>query len=1038
MKSYRRADRLAAKCASLASLVCLLVFALAAQPCAGQATKPGTPAATTPTEAPQPLIAKLVDAPPHALFAFLSWEKKVTPVADGVRVMAPDGKGGFTFALENINLSSFADWTPRLTLTVAPGNGAKVLSFSLKDADETSYAYSFRLDGLTPGQATTVVADDGASLREPGGVAAPGKTLGLDLTNLTLMVLTGDFWTMAPVEVTVSQVDVVAPDDTILNAREALRARLAREAEAARKAEEARIKLKADTLANPGHVPEDPNIIAVGAVAPDIIELTIQEKEYTRVAQVPYIPQETDVVVSDGEERLTVVKGQVVMSKTGLTVQRKDARGRMEDLGRLAVNASMIKPKDESQGKELSFLTVAEPAAYRISSADDPAYATPVHPKAVSWKRKPNAPQSLTQRDWVFLQLPTALTVGKHYKIELTGINTHQAEVMLTHDPAQVRSDAVHVSSVGFRPDDPWKRGFLSLWMGTGGPLSYAGLEPMRFQVVDDATGEVAFRGDVKMERKATEGETWQNRNYAKSDVYTMDFSALNRPGRYRLMVEGIGCSYPFDIGRGTWEQAVHVSMLGFLSQRSGIAIGPPYIDYSRPRDMCPADGFKVFASKFSPFYATGDLNDTFKALAAPENRTDQLVPEAWGGYHDAGDWNPRDPEHLNATYQLIELYDLFPEFYDRMKLSLPPAEAQNTIPDILDEALWNLDLFRRLQQPDGGVRGGIESVADPRPGEASWQESLYVSAYPPDPRASYTFAAVASQFARVAEKVAPALSATYRAAAIKAWDWAEADLEKRADAALWAKVESPRSSSTVQLLWLTGETRFQDVYAAMTVLTKTKPGVAALGRQRDATFTYARLPEGRGDAALKTAAKAAVVRLAESAISYGDKSSFGISSDDTIPPLGFCGYFTKPGMYGRAMPRAYYLTNDPKYLAGAIRACQFGLGANPDNTTYTTGIGPNPIKWPLHVDSEMTGQPSPVGITVCGISDPEEHYAFEGWAHQWYLDYPDPPHMFPNSYTWPAYESYWDIFVVPSTNEYQPHFLAQSVYYWGFLAARK
>jgi hypothetical protein len=78
-------------------------------------------------------------------------------------------------------------------------------------------------------------------------------------------------------------------------------------------------------------------------------------------------------------------------------------------------------------------------------------------------------------------------------------------------------------------------------------------------------------------------------------------------------------------------------------------------------------------------------------------------------------------------------------------------------------------------------------------------------------------------------------------------------------------------------------------------------------------------------------------------------------------------------------------------------------------------------------------GQPAPAGITVYGISDPAENYGFDGWVHTWFLQ-----KMAPGSRTWPAAESYWDIYVVPSTNEYTIHqTIIPTAFYWGFLAAR-
>ena len=55
----------------------------------------------------------------------------------------------------------------------------------------------------------------------------------------------------------------------------------------------------------------------------------------------------------------------------------------------------------------------------------------------------------------------------------------------------------------------------------------------------------------------------------------------------------------------------------------------------------------------------------------------------------------------------MFELYEMFPEYFGRIKLPLPEDEAKSKIPHILADAVWMLDGFKRLQLPDGGVRGG-------------------------------------------------------------------------------------------------------------------------------------------------------------------------------------------------------------------------------------------------------------------------------------------------------------------------------------------
>jgi len=984
----------------------------------------------TPSGAKAPGDAVLCDFSGPPLFSFLGWEKKPR-VADGaLRLQMPDGKGGCGYLVQR-NLTALADRTPVLTVTVGQGNKAKSLRLALQDADGTEYNYMFALEGVAAGATSTLVAKDGASLKEPALVGAAGKLEGFDLAQVANAVLVGD-WTDDALDVTVRRLELVEPTPEILAAREKMRQRLGKEAEQRQKAAEALAKRKQEVLAGAPHPADGPDVRHVGTVAPDILALRIQEKEFVPVPQVPYEPRDGDVVKREGKEEdkvLVVEDGQVRDSRLEVVVYRKEGNKEVR-LGHLAVNAKRLKPEDKVVGQDLTAETVNEPAAYRVVGLDDPDWKEPAAPEKVWWKRKPNAMQSKAFEVQVFLKLPKPLAEGKRYRIEFPGVNFRQASVEYLHAPSKTRSVAVHVSAIGFRPDDPFKRAFLSVWLGTGGAQHYG--KDLRFHLLDDATGKPVFDGVAQLLKGADEKEPFKaGRNYSKTDVLGMDLSAFKTPGRYRVYVEGVGCSYPFDIAEDVWTRAFQLSMKGLLHHRSGIELGPPFTDYKRPRNMHPADGAKVFASEVSD----GEGACNFKELM--KRRTDRLLPEAWGGHMDAGDWD-RNSAHPAAMWVLVDLYELFPERIGKVKLALPPAEAANAIPDILDEVLWNLDLYRRLQTPEGAVSGGIESTSHPRPGEASWQESLMLSAYAPDPKASLIYAATAAKLTRALAASDKALAETYAASARKAWDWACANSEAflgRCDATKRAgladDLRNHRNLAAFELWRVTAEQKYHDEFKATTLLLGGKGDV---NTQMKAIISYARLPDGQGDAALREKARQWVIQAADTAVKFADGNAFGVTTwVPLLPPIGFIGYLSTPEMIGAVLPHAWLLTHDPKYLAGAVRACQFSAGANPDNRALTTGLGPDPVRFPLHIDSWVTGQPAPAGITVYGISDPAENYGFDGWAHTWYLQ-----KMVPGSRTWPAHESYWDIYLVPSSNEFTIHqTIIPTAFYWGFLAAR-
>ena len=122
--------------------------------------------------------------------------------------------------------------------------------------------------------------------------------------------------------------------------------------------------------------------------------------------------------------------------------------------------------------------------------------------------------------------------------------------------------------------------------------------------------------------------------------------------------------------------------------------------------------------------------------------KTDELVTGAWGGYMDAGDWDRRI-QHLISSLYLLDLAEQFPSYFRKLSLNIP--ESGTDVADIVDEAMFNLDCYRRMQTADGGIRGGIESAEHPNMGEASWQESLTIMAYEPGSWSSYYYAGVAA-----------------------------------------------------------------------------------------------------------------------------------------------------------------------------------------------------------------------------------------------------------------------------------------------------
>ena len=859
--------------------------------------------------------------------------------------------------------------------------------------------------------------ESGASFSRPNDQDKKGKAV---LDKVMQWQLSGDWSNGKTVDVEVLSLAVTPATPALLVQRTELDKRDAEEkAKKAQTAAERRAKYGKRT-------PDSPQVVHVYAAAPDILALEIHAKRLIPGKLTKYVAQ-----AGDTEREVKNDKGvitQVFLSRKG------------EEIGWLIGNKrDNLVAYEQLVGDPLLEDAAENPANFTISSSDDANFSG-VTPMAIYRKSKPTdwrmpmpyqQPEiAFAMRHILYLKLPKSLTPGKHYALNLGELNTQQATVNLAFDPAKMWTEAIHVNQIGFRPDDSPKRAFLSLWLGTGGALTYP--DNLKFRVVEADSGKTAFTGKIEPTLTADgKDKLWQGKekNYAATAVYRLDFSAVTTPGIYRVVVDGVGCSYPVTIGRDVWTKAFVIQMKGFLNERSGVALGPPLTPFVKPVDLHPAYGTKVVQSTLSALDSGGEFG-------VAKGETETPVLEAWGGWHDAGDWNPRRVTHMKAAHQLMELVEMFPAHFRAVKWGL--TDKYNA-PDVLRECLFELDLFRRLQKPDGGVPRGIETDGDPIDGEVSWIQSMTNYVYAPDCLSSWYYAGVASRMAKLIASSDPALSKQYLTSARRAFDWAEADRKKRRADGSWAKldwsVKDDRNYAALMLYGATGEKRYHDVFLEDTILKNDAPNLFQYGTtvQRDAAFFYAKLPANLGDTQLKKNAIAGVEREAQKALAYANGNAFNLTTSDPGQPM-FLGFFSLPNSIELA--RAHFLTSKPEYLAGVVQSTQFSSGANPGNHTYTTGVGANPIKHPLHLDSRRTGQPTPEGFTTYG------NYDWENWNNSfgtWPLVAGVADGCKPNAYEWPMQERYFDIFLYPAQTEWTiDQTFGPNAYVWGYLAARK
>jgi len=756
---------------------------------------------------------------------------------------------------------------------------------------------------------------------------------------------------------------------------------------------------------------ERPKVVHIGPVSPDIIAVTVSDGKIIHGKQIPYVPERRDVFTQE---------------KNDLWLERRGKR-----IGSLVGrNEKYIMTFDQVVGERLDTTLIDKTESFSVSSSDDPDLSIERQPYAVFRKTKPSdfariaATMEAPLEHVIYLKLLKPLKIGKQYTIDFKQLGLPKQTFI--YDPAKMRSEAVHVSHIGFRPDDPVKIAFLSLWMGSGGPFDFKEKTP--FYILDEKSGDAVFKGETRLSKKMIErDEDAFGHNFNGTNVFIMDFSQLQKPGRYRVYVDGIGCSYPFDISDDVWAKAFYVSARFLYHQRSGIALGPPFTTFKRPRNFHPDDGIRIYATNTTLFdveYGLRKNEERFSKIV--RGKTSEIVPDAWGGYCDAGDWDRR-VVHLIAARYLFELYDYSPKYFEKFDLTIPGSKED--FPDIIREALWGIDFHRRIQTKEGGIRGGIESEEHPKYGEASWQESLNVFAFAPDVYSSYVYAGAAANAAYILKKYNLKMSDIYTESAVKAMEWAENEANKTKTKYPY-QVNDARNLAAAELFRLTGLKKWHDIFIDTTALKGKEASIYKHDShdQGDAAWVYYNTDKKGIDKSVRLKCKNAIIDEAEKLMDAQRKTAFKWAQNPWRPAIA--GTFTTPDC--KNIIRAHAITGNKDYLKSIVLATQAGAGANPLNMCYTTGIGHKTPQNVMHIDSRVTNQPPPPGITVLGPLDTNAFGQSETYVHKTANQY-----CYPDLKAWPIIENYLDIYWYAAMCEYTIQNTIPNAYTWGYLAAR-
>lgn len=274
----------------------------------------------------------------------------------------------------------------------------------------------------------------------------------------------------------------------------------------------------------PGPRDEGPVVTHIGTITPGLIEVIIQEQDVIEKGQVSFENTQKTRLQPSGKKRVVNRGGGLKIDEKNTKVERQQDNGKYEEIGSLAVNAGKLALPDRITGREITDETLEIPAAYRVQSQDDSAYGNAREPVEVYRKSKVTdlangvKGNPMPVRHHIFLKLPENLKPGASYTVSFPGVNTQEESASFTYDSRANRSTAVRVPQVGYRPDDPFKRGFLSMWLGTGGELEYP--DSLTFEIIGAEDGKTYYEGEVERAFAADAQESFKKgRNYSKTNT---------------------------------------------------------------------------------------------------------------------------------------------------------------------------------------------------------------------------------------------------------------------------------------------------------------------------------------------------------------------------------------------------------------------------------------------------------------------------------------------------------------------------------------
>ncbi len=470
------------------------------------------------------------------------------------------------------------------------------------------------------------------------------------------------------------------------------------------------------------------------------------------------------------------------------------------------------------------------------------------------------------------------------------------------------------------------------------------------FYIVTAANQDTLYTGTLG------NSSVWDATN---ESVRIADFSSFSTPGDYHLLVPGKPLSSLFSIKNNVHHNVSKAGLKAFYYQRASTAITVPY------------------SGVWARAAGHADNHVLVHNSAATTQRPTGTVISCPRGWYDAGDYNKYVVNSGITTYTMMAMYEHFHTYFDTLNTNIP--ESGNGLPDVLNEALWNLRWLLTMQDPyDGGVyhkltNQNFDGVVMPSQATNTRYVIMKTTS------ATLDFSAVTAQAARIFSQYGtqlPGLSDSCINASVKAWNWARKNKTAYYSDAIQASLTSPtintgsygdNSSLADEFAWAAAElyttTKIDSFYTAGNFTqSKNVPGwqnVFMLG-----CYTLAHHRHGLTPIADTTNAKTKVSDLGTQLKNNVAGSPYAISLTTNNIFWGSNGEIANEII---SLLQTFYMTKDSSYLKAAIADLDYLLGRNGVSYSFVTGYGSNSPYDIHHNVSAADGISNPIPGLVPG-----------------------------------------------------------------------